>query len=224
MKLTVNDFAKHFRTLVGDTTESTNDEFILTALNWGLNSLASEPKIGRIFKKHRQFNLDANGNYKWKLNDDFRDINNIEMLNFYTSTGGEPCKLNLCVKGNKEFFTVNGLIPMKKAGKPCQYTIERDGDDVYLVIDRPSNVPIIIDYIASGHHKPIKSMDEEIEIPAPVENLLLSAMRNIWYQEGDDFAFGGAVLDYADNKLIPVALQEIYHMNGNGPRTIMGEM
>lgn len=205
----VRDFSEKFSTLVGDTSLDIPERFIIDGLNWSMQQLPLVPRLGKLFSKHYTFNLDAKGHYKWPLNGDFRRLIDIPMMNFYSSTGGEPCKINICYKDTDTFYNRNGLIDIKKPGTPCEYTIEQEGDDITLILDRPSNVPIIVDYIAYGFPKPITSMEDEIELSSIAENLILSALREVYYYEADDFNFGGAVSDYLDNKMIPEAIQAL---------------
>lgn len=224
MKYTVSDFARKFRILAGDTSEDTPDEFIINGINWAFNSLPSVPKLSKAFSKHYQFNLDAKDHYKWLLNGDFRRLADLPMLNFYTSDGEEPCKLNVCPKDNIDFYKRNGIIAMKQPGTPCEYTIEQEDDNIYLVIDRPSDVPLIIDYIAYGYPKPVESMDDIIELSAPVENLMLHTLRKVWFEEADDLGFAGAFTDYMDNKMLPEVIQMINKRFGAEEPTILGEV
>lgn len=238
----MSDFAKKFRTLAGDGTISISDDLIVEAMNWALNSLPSVPKLELAFAKHYTVNLDANEHFKWRLDGDFRRIADLLYLNFFTSTGGDPCPLNLCNRDPVEFYKKNGIIELKVSGKPCEYTIEREDDNTYLVLDRPSNVPIIIDYIAYGYPKPIPGIytyedqvkkngekvrvrkDVIIEMPAVIENLILSAMRRIQYMEATDFAFAGSIQDYLDSKEIVEAIQMLNKKYGNERGTILGEI
>ena len=210
MKYQVRDFAKKFRILAGDTSEDTPDEFIINGLNWAFNSLPSVPKLGKAFSKHYQFNLDAKGNYKWRLNGDFRRLTDLPMLNFYTSNGEEPCQINICARSNVDFYKKNGIIAMKQPGEPCEYTIEQEDDDIYLVLDRPLDIPLIIDYIAFGY-------------PAPIENLSLHTLRKVWFEEADDLGFAGAFTDYMDNKMLPEAIQMINKRFGAEDQIVLGE-
>lgn len=223
MKYKVSDLMKKFRLLAGDTSEDIPEEFLINGLNWAFNSLPNVPKLGRAFSKHYQYNLDANDHYKWPLNGDFRRLTDIPMLNLYSSTGGEPVRLNVCAKSNASFYRDNGIIALKTAGTPKEYTIEQDGDDIYLVIDRPSNVPIIIDYIAYGYPKPVESMDDEVEISAPIENLILNTLHKIFFEESSDLAFAGAFEDMMDNKMIPEVIQMLNKRWGAEPLIILGE-
>ena len=146
------------------------------------------------------------------------------MLNFYTSTGGEPCKLNLCNRSNKDFYDRNGLINLKQSGTPCEYTIEVEDDNVWLVLDRPSDVPIIVDYIAYGFPKPAKSLDDEIEISAIAENLILDVMKTVYLHEADDYAFASDIRSLLDNKKIIEAIQMLHRQWGNETPRIIGEV
>ena len=100
-------------------------------------------------------------------------------------------------------------------GKPCSYAIEQEDDDVYIVFDRPTDKPIIIQYIAYGIPKPVTSMDDEIRISGIVENALLEVMRVVWYREADDLSFAGSAYDYLDNKYIP-QITQIINKNWKG--------
>lgn len=220
----MQDFADKFRTLIGDMSKDIPDKFILEGFNWGANQLPLEPKLSKLFSRHYHSTLDANGHYKWSLNRDFRNIIDIPMLNFYTSTGGEPCKLKLCHKDVEDFYSKHGLIDLKEKGTPCEYTIEREDDELNLVIDRPSNIPIIIDYIAYGFPKPVTSMEEEVNISSIAEGLLLSAMREVYYYEAEDGAFAGQILDRLDNKQVLEAKQALNKRFGSDAPTILGEM
>lgn len=227
-KMTVKELSNKFRLLIGDSPTGDEsfdipDSFIINSINWAFNDLPKVPKLGKLFSKHYHSNLDANGHYRWNLNRDFRRIIDLPLLAFYTSTGGEPCKLQLCYHDPDVFYEMNGLVNLKEKGKPCSYTIEEEDDNVYLVVDRPSNIPIIVDYIAYGFPKPVTSIDDEIEISAIAENLILSVMKTVWYQEADDFNFSGDISDYVDNKLIPEALQALYHRYGSSGVRVLGE-
>lgn len=224
MKTTVGQFTDKFRSLVGDETISIPEDFVINALNWAFNSLPSVPKLDLAFAKHYTENLDANGHYTWKLGEDFRRIADILYLNFYTSTGGDPCRLPLCNRDNVSFYKKNGIIELKVAGEPCEYTIEREDDDTYLVLDRPSNVPIIIDYIAYGYPKPVSSMKDTFEVSAVIENLIISAMRRLQYMEASDYAFAGSIQDWLSNVEVVEAIQMLNKKYGAESYGILGEM
>lgn len=219
----VKDFADKFLVLVGDESLELPEPFILNAINWSFNELPRVPKLGKIFAKHFTANLDADGHYRWNLNQDFRRIGNLEYLNFWTSDGGKPCKLNLCHKNVVAFYKKNGLPELKERGKPCEYTIEIEGDDVFLVLDRPSDVPIIVDYIAEGYPKPVKSMDDKIEISAIAENLMFGLMRTVMNYESMDYNWAQDTIEYLSNYALEQAIQELNKRFGNEAPIILGE-
>lgn len=223
MKITVQEFATKLRSLIGDETISIPDTFIINALNWAFNSLPSVPKLYKAWQKHYTMTLDARGHYRWKMKSDFRDIIKFEYINFYTSTGGDPCPLSICYRSNIPFYSKHGLIELKVAGKPCEYTREKEGDDTYLVLDRPSNVPILIDYICYGRPKPVSSVEDEIEVSGVIENLILSAARRVYYLVADDFAFAQSIGEYLDNKEVAEAVQELNQHTDNSMNFILGE-
>lgn len=229
MKILTGDFATKFRSIQGDETISIPDELIINGLNWAFKSLPSVSKLYKAWVKHYTMNLDANGHYKWKIKKgtedkiDFQDIVKFEYMNFFTSTGGDPCPLNVCYRHNTPFYKKNGLPELKVAGKPCEYTREREGDEIYLVLDRPSNVPIIVDYVCYGRPMPVSSMQDVFECPAVVENLIMSALRRVVYQEADDFAFAADIASYLDNKEVVEAIQELTREDSNDTFTILGE-
>ena len=165
----------------------------MTAINWAFSDLPSVPKLARAFSKHYTKQLDAKNHFRWELNGDFRRIADIPLIR-----------------------------SMKKAGVPCQYTIEFEGDAGYLVLDRPSDVPIIIDYIVYGYPQPVSSMDDKIEISAVIENLLLNTMREVFYTESEDLAFAGVMLDVKSNKFIPEAVQMLNKRLSGEPNIILG--
>lgn len=208
MKYTIEQFTNKFRSLAGDTTLDVPEDFLINCINWAFNELPNIPKLNKLFSAHYTANL-RKGSYRWKLNKDFRTINDFEFLNFYTSTGGEPCPACICHMENDEFYNTNGLVERNQAGKPCSYTIEFEGDDCYLVFDRPLGIPMIVDYTATGYPKPVESSKEVREISALAENLILALMRKLWYEEADDFAFAGAIEQYLDNKLILETIQQL---------------
>lgn len=226
MKTTLLNLSEKLRSLLGDGTIDISSEFLVNAYNYCINDLPMVPKLEKLFSKHKQFNLDAAHHYKWSLSDatGFRRINDISMLNFYTSTGGEPCKLNICHRPVRDFYEKNGLVNLKKPGTPCEYTIEVEDDNVWLVLDRPSDVPIIVDYIAYGYPKPAESIDDEIEVSAIAENLILGVMKACYLHEADDYAFAADITSYLDNKKIIEAVQQLHRAWGNeGPR-VLGEV
>lgn len=220
----VSEIKDKLREMVGDGTMDISTSFIINGLNWAFNELPRVPKLDKLFSKHYTFNLDAKDHYKWNLNKDFRRISNMPFLNFYTSTGGDPCKLCICHKPVAEFYKTNGLVSMKQPGKPCQYTIETEGDNVWLVLDRPSDVPIIIDYIAYGYPKPVETEEDEVEISAIAENLILDTLKTYLLREADDYAFAADVDSYLDNKKVIEAQQELYHRWGNEAIGVLGEV
>ena len=224
MKYTVKEFEEIFRTHIGDGTIDLPEDFVMKARNWSFNALPMIPKLSKIFSKHKQVQLDAKDHYRWNLNGDFRRLLDIPMMNFWTSTGGDICKLNICHRDVKEFYDHNGIISLKEAGRPCEYTIEQEDDNIWLVFDRPLDVPVIIDYIAYGIPKPVKSSEDVIEISGIAENLILDVMRTVYYHESDDFAFAADINSYLDNKKVLEAIQQLNRRWGVEEPTIVGEM
>lgn len=222
MKIKVQEFVDKFRSLIGDETLSVPDDFLINGLDWVFNSLPSVPGLERAFMEHRTENLDANGHYRWKLKSKFRRVADIEYLKFFTTTGGDPCPLKVCNRSNREFYKKNGLVSLKQAGLPCEYTLEREDDETYLVLDRPSNVPIILDYIAYGYPKPVSSMEDEFEVSAVIENLMISALRRVWYMESSDYAFSQTVENYLDNKELIEAIQMLNKQYAAEAITVFG--
>lgn len=221
--MTVGEFADKFRILRGDSTASTPDNFIIEGINWCFRDLPLVPKMGKLFSHHYKYNLDAKNHYRWSINGDFRRLIEVPMLNFYTSTGGEPCKLNVCYKEVDAFYNKNGLVELKHPGEPCEYTIEEEDDNVWIVFDRPSNIPIIIDMIVCGFPKPVTSVEDTINISAIAEQLMMQALSSVWFQEGDDFGFSNFIFDYLDNKAIPEAIQALNKRWGISRQAILGE-
>lgn len=224
MKYTVGQFEQIFRTHIGDGTVDIPDKFVINALNWAFNELPRVPKLDKLFTMHKHATLDAKGHYEWNLNGGFRRVIDIPMMNFWTSTGGNLCKLNVCNRDTVEFYNRNGVIELKQAGTPCEYTIEQEGDDIKLVFDRPLDVPVVVDYIAYGIPKPVNSNDDEIEISAIAENLIIDVMRTVYYHESDDFAFAADISAYLDNKKTVEAIQILNRRFGVEEPTIIGEM
>lgn len=223
--MTVKDLAKKFRTLVGDSSESIPDDLIIQALNTAFNYLVSVPKLSRAFTKHYTIELNAKDGYKWKLEGDFRRLADIPLLNFFsTAEGGDPCPINICPLAVVPFYNKHGLPALKKPGIPCEYTIEQEDDDTYLVLERPSDIPLVVDYIAYGYPQPVYDMEDEIELSAVIENVILQSMRDASYTEAEDLAFAGAVLDYMSNKYIPEAIQMLNKTLGVMPKVIIGEV
>lgn len=221
MKKTVKSFVRQVRSLIGDETISIPDEFLINALNWAFNSIPSVPKLERAFATHETKQLQAGG-YKWELETPFRRIADIEYLNFYSTTGGDPCPLCLCNRQPKEFYKKNGLVSMKKAGVPCEYTLEQEGDKIYLVFDRPIDIPVILDYIAYGYPKPVESMEDEIDLSAPIENLIFAAIRRMYYLESSDFAFAQSITEFLENKEVVEAIQQLNKTLGPEGLPVLG--
>lgn len=220
-KMKVSEFSDSFRQMLGDTTLNITEPFIINGINWCFRDLPIVPRLEMLFSAHGQANLDAKGHYRWNLKDifvdmegrpafdGFRMILDTTTLNFWTTTGGEPCPLTVCDLPTDKFYQKHGIINLKKAGRPCDYTLERENDELYLVFDRPLDIPVMVDCIAGGIPNSVKSMDDTIDISAIAENLMLDALRSIWYESAADFAFAGAVQDYLDNKKIPEAINAI---------------
>lgn len=224
--MALKDLSHKLQTLLGDNTLDISEDFLREAYNYTVNALPMVPRLEKLFSKHKQFNLDANNHYKWSLSDatGFRRISDLPMLEFYTSTGGEPCKLCICHVPVEDFYQNNGLISIKKPGTPCEYTIEVEGDNVWLVFDRPLDIPVIIDYIAYGFPKPVQTMEDEVEISAIAENLVLDVMKTIYLMEASDYAFASDVRSYLDNKKELEAIQILHRKWGNEKIRILGEV
>lgn len=224
MKMTVAEFAEKFQALRGDSTLDTPERFIIEGINWCFRDLPLNPKMGKLFSKHTKYNLDANNHYRWEINDGFRRLIDVHMINFYSTTGGEPCKITICHKDPYDFYNKNGIIELKHPGTPCEYTIEEENDKVWLVFDRPLNIPIIVDIITYGFPAPVKSYDDVIDISAIAEHLMLMALSAVWLQEAEDFAFAGNIYDYLDNKWLPQAVQALNKQWGVSRPAILGEV
>lgn len=224
--MTLLDLSDKLRTAIGDGTVDISDEFMIGAYNWAVNDLALVPRLEKLFAKHKHFNLDADGHTKWSLSDalGFRRITKTPLRKFYTSTGGEPCELCLCYLPTEKFYEKNGLVDLKQKGKPCEYTIEVEDDNVWIVLDRPSEVPLILDCIAYGIPKPVSSMDDEIEISGVAENLILDVMKSYYLHEADDYAFAADVTSYLDNKKILEAIQILHRTWGGDETRVLGEV
>lgn len=218
--------------LFGDTTEDTPKEFLIDALNWSLRELTQVPKMSKLFSKHLRRNLGANRHYRWDLNGaianedgemekPFDRISDIEYLHFWSSTGGKPCLLNICWAEPRELYS-NSLPEIARAGRPCQYTLETEGDKMFLVLDRPSDVPLILDYIAYGTPRPVKELTDEVPVTSLAKNALMDLIRVKYYQEADDLAFAGAFFDTYNNKDVPELLQELYKRKKCEPNYIVG--
>lgn len=226
MKYPLSTLAEKIRLAIGDNTVDIPSDFIINAYNYTVNALPMVPRLEKLFSKHKHFNLDAENHYKWSLSEatGFRRISDFSLLEFYTSTGGEPCKLCICHRPVEDFYKNNGLVNMKQPGKPCEYTIEFEDDNTWLVLDRPSDVPIIVDYIAYGFPKPVSSMDDEIELSSIAEPLVIDVMKTLYLMEASDYAFAADVRAYLDNKKEIEAIQMLHRQLGiEGPR-VLGEV
>lgn len=224
MKYTVQVFADKFRTIVGDESMNIPDNLIIEAINWAFTEIPTVQKLDKVFSRHYRVNLNSRYGVKWKLNKDFRRLTRTPLLSFYsTAEGGDPCPLKLCGYEPVKFYEQYGIPELKKAGVPCAYTIEQEGDDIYLVIDRPADCPLVLDYIAYGYPKPVTSMEDRIEISAPLERLLMTLMRKVLYSEAEDLAFAGAMEDLLSNKYEPEIQQLLNQMWSTLEPTILGE-
>jgi hypothetical protein len=222
MRYNIEEFFDKARTLWGDTTSDVPEEFMLNTLNWCFNELPSVPKLGKLFTSHYTANL-RRGSYRWKINKDFRRVQDILWMHFYTSTGGEPCRTKICNLENAEFYARSGLVERMQPGIPCNYTIEFDGDDTYLVFDRPLSVPVIVDYCVTGYPRPVESVDEVRDISSIAENLIFTMMHKLWYEEAGDLAFSGAIENYLDNKTLQEAIFQLNkRMKNEMPRVLGG--
>lgn len=226
MKYKVSDLAEKLRLHIGDNTDDLPADFIINAYNYTVNALPMVPRLEKLFSKHRNFNLDAEHHYKWSMSDatGFRRITAFPLFEFYTSTGGEPCKLPICHRPVKDFYEKNGLVSLKKPGTPCEYTIEEEDDNIFLVLDRPSDVPIILDYIAYGFPKPVEKMDDEIELSAIAEPLVLDVMKTLYLMEASDYAFAADIRSYLDNKKELEAIQMLHRQFGMESPRVLGEV
>lgn len=209
MKYKTKDFANKFRSLVGDSTIDVPNEFIINALNWAFSELPLAPKMDKIFSKNYRVTIPT-GHYRWKLSysKDFRRLTNLPVFQMFSSTGGNLCPMKVCPVSPQVLYSKT-VPAMNRPGTPCEYAIEQEDDDLYLVFDKPNNEPIILQYTGYGIPKMVTSMEDEIKISGIVENAILEVMRVVWYREADDLAFAGSAYDYLDNKYIPQITQMI---------------
>lgn len=209
MKMTTREFSNKFRSIVGDSTQDVPDEFIINALNWAFLELPLNPKLDKAFAKNRRANIPV-GHYRFNLLDKkvFRRLTDVPVFTLWTSTGGDLCPLKVCAVTPQELYA-ESVPSLMKSGRPCKYTIEQEDDNLYLVFDRPTDEPIVIQYTAYGFPKTVKSMNDEIQISAVMENAILEVMRVVWYREADDLSFAGSAYDYLDNKYIPQIIQMV---------------
>jgi len=209
MKYTVKQFADKFRTIVGDSTIDVPDKFVIDALNWAFAELPMNPKLDKAFAKNRIVQLKP-GHYRWNLVDHkvFRRLTDIPSFNIWESTGGDLCPVCICAVTIEELYA-KGVPSLMKPGKPCDYAIEQQDDDIYLVFDRPIDTPMVLQYIGYGIPKPVKTMEDIVEISGVLENAILEVMRVVWYREADDLSFAGSAYDYLDNKYIPQIIQMV---------------
>lgn len=209
MKYKVQKFADKFRVQVGDSTLDCPDEFIINALNWAFNELPLSPKLDKVFAKNRRATLKPK-HYRFNLVDKkvFRRLTNLPVFTMWTSTGGDLCPLKVCAVTPEELYA-SSVPSLMEPGRPCKYAIEQEDDDIFIVFDRPVDVPVILQYTAYGFPNNVTSMDDEIYLSAVVENAILDIMRVVWYREADDLAFAGSAYDYLDNKYIPQMVQMI---------------
>lgn len=229
------DFIAKFRSLMGDSSADIPDALLIEALNLSINKIVSVPKLSKAFSKHYTVTIDSKNECKWKLEGDFRRLADIPMLNFYSiAEGGDPCPLTICPLDPISFYNKHGMVNLKQPGIPCEYTIEQEDDHTYLVIDRPSDTPLLVDYIAYGYPTPVLGLTytdpetgevkpTEIELSAVVEQLILNSMSEAYYTEAEDLAFAGATLDILTNKYIPEALSILYKRFDIMPPAILGE-
>lgn len=209
MKMKVREFSDKFRSLVGDSTIDVPDKFIINALNWAFSELPMNPKLDKAFSKKFKFQLKP-GHYRWNLVDHkkFRRLTDIPSFNIWETTGGNLCPVCVCAVSPEELYA-GGIPEMMQPGKPCKYAIEQEDDDIFLVFDRPIDTPMVLHYIGYGIPKPVKTMDDIIEISGVIENAILEVMRVVWYREADDLSFAGSAYDYLDNKYIPQIIQMV---------------
>lgn len=220
----VQDLIDKYTALVGDTLQTDPTDFVIAGLNKAFNELPSYPKLDKLFEKHYQVQLTGNKEWRWNLNqNDFRKISNIPSMTFWdNSKAGDPCKMDICNLTNEKFYARNGVVKLKEPGRPCEYTLETEADNTYLIFDRPLDKPLIIDYIVYGYPKNVKDPTDEITLSAIAENLILEYLKYVHYQESDDFAFAGSIFDTLDNKLVPEALQQLYKPMGSSAPFIIG--
>lgn len=221
MLYSINEFFTKARSLFGDATADAPDSFLLSTLNWTFNELPNIPKLNRLFSARYVANL-RRGAYRWKINKDFRSINDINYMYFYSSPGGKPCLKKVCYLDNAPFYAKNGIVEINEPGEPCTYTIEHEGDETYLVFDRPLSIPMMVQYEVTGYPKPVESVEEKREISAIAENLIIALMRKLWYEESDDLAFSGAIEQYLDNKLIQEAVFQLNKKYKNEMPRVLG--
>lgn len=223
MLQTVKEFSDKIRIMQGDESKNIPENLIIEGINWAFTTLPTVPGLQRAFSKHFRVNLNAKAGVKWEISKDFRRLINIPMIQFFSiAGGGDPCKLPMCGLDPVEFYERNGIPELKQAGVPCQYTIEQEDDNIYLVIDRPSDCPLILDYIAYGYPKPVSSMDDMIDISAPIEHVIKSTLRDVLYIEAEDLAFAGAITDLQSNMYIPEAIQMVSKSWSNLKPVIIG--
>ena len=67
-------------------------------------------------------------------------------------------------------------------------------------------------------------MDDEIELSAIAEPLVLDVMKTIYLMEASDYAFAADVRSYLDNKKELEAIQALHRRWGNEQIRVLGEV
>ncbi len=197
MKLRFSDVIAEYRRRRGDTTDSITSEFIIDAFNWGARELARAPGIGdrillwQMTKSLAPRSKDGSPARRWDLTDYSQTdtIQDITMLNIWRSTTTKPEQMrDLTFLDPDEFYSEYPKFMPYTPGIPKAMTFDSDGDTAWLALDRPSSIPLFVDYRFVAGPKPVKKPSDIVKIPSVAYNTILDFLDIYYFMEGMDYA------------------------------------
>lgn len=223
-------FINNFRAYVGDTTRDIPVNEILSWINFGLNELAREPGLQRLFTFHDAYDLasintDGQPAAKWQISDDnIGDITDVMSLAILDSSGCELCPHTPCYEDEMKFHQHHPFPEAQEPGEPCYFTISRLDGRSYIEFDRPIKDPTTVSMVYTAYPPEVWSEDDILMISRMATNPLLELVRISYFREASDDVRARATYEDYDKAVYEVKQQLAKRLSATGQRIFEGAL
>lgn len=223
-------FINNFRKYVGDTTHDIPTGSILSWINFGLNELAREPGLQRLFTFHDSYDLasintDGRPAAKWQISDDrLGDITDVMSISILDSKGCSLCPIIPCYEEEMSFHQHHPFPEKNDPGEPCYFTISRLDGRSYIEFDRPIKDPTTVSMVYTAYPPEVWDDKDILMVSRLATNHLLELVRISYFREASDDVRARATYEDFDKAVYEVKQQLAKRLSAMGPRVLGGAL